>query len=392
MTAAQEVKAIVLRSRPIQPVQARYYALVSTEKQISAPARFPTGTNYKLDPEHEFEFPGPDVPIGTYRVYYYPSENPGYPIFQTIEPFINLTAPISTGNQTSTQQEKDRYFRTRNTDRATDAQKLLGDMATRAASAGDASPDEPEQSVALSSLIAERAQDATDYIKHRLALQVQQDANYLARQSFYTKELRELLEINQAHRAELSRQSTQQQVHNAEHQRQLTQLAANLVIVAERVTKTVEASFDRMSRWKDPPPPPLPPPPPPDYMSGINTLTLAARDVLVNFINRHKTGAAAGPMPQPPITNALMADAASASTGPDEPDILGALSSLLGQTGSGSAGMPGPSTGQPSAGGAAAGSAGSEVARIRDFILKHFKSREELEIVVDQLTPELPKK
>ena len=41
--------------------------------------------------------------------------------------------------------------------------------------------------------------------------------------------------------------------------------------------------------------------------------------------------------------------------------------------------------------GAATSSAGREVDRIRDFILKHFKSREELEIVVDQLTPELPK-
>ena len=33
-----------------------------------------------------------------------------------------------------------------------------------------------------------------------------------------------------------------------------------------------------------------------------------------------------------------------------------------------------------------------EIDTIREFILKHFKSREELEIVVDQLTPELPKK
>lgn len=390
MTAAQEVKAIVLRSKP---VQARYYALVSTEKHVGTPVRFPTGTNYKLDPENEFEFPGPDVSLGTYRVFYYPSENPGYPIFQTIEPFINLTASTGSANPgSSTQQEAERNFRLRNTDRSAEAQKLLGDMVTKSASAGELPSDDPEQSLALSSLLAERAQDATDFIKHRLALQVQQDANYLARQSFYTKEIRELLEINQSHRAELSRQSTQQQLHNAEHQRQLALLAGNLVIVAEHVTKTVEASFDRMSRWKDPPPPPLPPPPPPDYMSGINTLTLAARDVLVNFINRHKAGGAAAPLPQPPITNALMADAAPTPAGSGEPDLLGALSSLLGQAGSGAAGMPGPSAGSSPSGGAATSSAGREVDRIRDFILKHFKSREELEIVVDQLTPELPKK
>ena len=192
-----------------------------------------------------------------------------------------------------------------------------------------------------------------------------------------------------------SRQSSQQQIHNAEHQRQISQLAANLVIVAEHVAKTVEASFDRMSRWKDPPPPPPVPPPPPDHMSGINTLTVAARDVLLSFINRHQPGTPAVPTPLPPIAHPIMADTPHAPAGREESELLGVITSLRGQPGKTPAAMPSASASPQSGGavaGATAGTAGSEVGKIRDFILTHFKSREKLEIMLDQLTPDLLKK
>jgi hypothetical protein len=63
--------------------------------------------------------------------------------------------------------------------------------------------DEAEELPTVEELQLERARDATDFLKHRFAMQVQRDATRLARDTFYTQEIREAQQLNSALRAEL---------------------------------------------------------------------------------------------------------------------------------------------------------------------------------------------
>ena len=152
-----------------------------------------TGTNYKLDSENEFEFWAGSrlAHIGSY----YPSENPGYLIFQTIEPFINLT--VSTGGyepRSFTQQEAERNFRLRNTGSIRGGAEAPGDMVTKSASAGRATVGR-SRTISRAIVLAGGAGARCHRLhRHRLALQSSAGCQrYPARQS---KRQRELLEIN----------------------------------------------------------------------------------------------------------------------------------------------------------------------------------------------------
>jgi hypothetical protein len=86
----EEIKTLILNSKPIG---ARYYALLATDAP-GAKTRYPDdSTNYCLEPAENFEFPGPEIKAGTYRVNYDPSESVRLGIFQHSPPICRIAPP-----------------------------------------------------------------------------------------------------------------------------------------------------------------------------------------------------------------------------------------------------------------------------------------------------------
>lgn len=342
------------------PAGAFYYALQPLTPSESPSRRYPKATNYQLRPTYE----PPEVPPGTYRVLYYPSDLPTVPFgFQKI-----LVVPDP--HQAVSQEQ----------------QQLARELA--------ALPAERESLPTAEELRLQRTQNANDFLTHRFAVAVQRDAHVVARDAFYTSEVKDLLDRSRNHSADAQHLS-KTLAEALDHHSKTTQAnATQMLELAERSAKLVSTIIDtalvRVEQIKvppPPPPPPSPPPPPPDWMGGLNNLTSGVRDVLIAYIHRNNPNYSAGN--KIPTTQAMLSDSGGGSPFED------ALVSLLGQA----AGTPNAAPKSPVGGSEKPFTKEGddidvtpEAQKFRDLIRKNFKSRAELESVIDVLLPDLPKK
>ncbi len=370
----EEIKAIILKSKPMG---ACYYALLAIDAP-GAKTRYPgEKNNYRLDPEQDFEFPEADVPPGTYRVNYYPTQSPSYAIFQSSPPMCRITSRngvIKKPRMTLWEAAK----------------TLPGPLAP-----ADANDQASEGQATREELALDRAQDATDFLRHRLGLQVQLDTQRLTREQVYTREIVEMQQLNRAYREELVAAQQDSARRWRTNEEQLSNTTAAMLKLVDRTAQLTGGYADvlaqRIERIRNPPPPP----PPPDYMGGFNTLTNATKDVLINFINRNKPALALQALPQGSLP--LPGDATQSGPGAPDP-LLGVLESLLGSASPPSvtgeadridksaAAAPKPATTDKKT------ESSAEMDKVREFIRKHFRSKAELDAVVEQLVPELPSK
>ncbi len=240
----------------------------------------------------------------------------------------------------------------------------------------------------------QRTQNANDFLTHRFAVAVQRDAHVVARDAFYTSEVKDLLDRSRNHSADAQHLS-KTLAEALDHHSKTTQAnATQMLELAERSAKLVSTIIDtalvRVEQIQvppPPPPPPSPPPPPPDWMGGLNNLTSGVRDVLIAYIHRNNPNYSAGN--KIPTTQAMLSDSGGGSPFED------ALVSLLGQA----AGTPNAAPKSPVGGSEKPFTKEGddidvtpEAQKFRDLIRKNFKSRAELESVIDVLLPDLPKK
>lgn len=151
------------------PPGAFYYALQPLASSQAPSSRYPKSSNYQLRPNYE----PPDAPPGTYKVIYYPTDRPSVPF----GPQVKLRIPESA----SVSREQQRP--------ALNLASLPTDKETTRPT-----PDE---------LRLQRTQSANDFLTYQFAVAVQRDAHVVARDAYYTSEVKDLLERSRTHSADV---------------------------------------------------------------------------------------------------------------------------------------------------------------------------------------------